>query len=201
MNENIEKNLIDIRSITKEIKNLTENLNQQKKETLDAIIECDAFNEARQNALDNIGISNEAVLQEISFIKDAVSTFGFDLLSEDVKSDKAYASIILNEYKYFDYWVGNPQMKEVKLSVETVTILKSRIYDLDFPARIINALGALDINYVFQLLQTAPSELRKCMNFGKISMKLINDFLFSKKLHFGIYIRFDERNKEYRTLV
>ena len=97
MNENIEKNLIDIRSITKEIKNLTENLNQQKKETLDAIIECDAFNEARQNALDNIAISNEAVLQEISFMKDAVSTFGFDLLSEDVKSDKAYASIILNE--------------------------------------------------------------------------------------------------------
>ena len=201
MNEELEKRLIDIRKITEKISNLKQLLAEEQKETLEAILACDAFNKARQNAIDNIGVSNAAVLQEVSFMKDAVSIFGSKIISEDAKADKAHASVILNEYKYFDYWIGNPRLKEVKLPEETVKVLKLNILDVDLPVRITNVLRALDIYYIFEILLADPREIRRCRNFGANSMKLLVDFLLSKKLNIGMYIRFDEQSKEYRTLV
>ena len=117
------------------------------------------------------------------------------------KTDKAYAAVVLNEYKYFDYWLANLQLKEVKLSDNTVSTLKNHICDLDLPVRVVNVLRASDIDYVFEILQVNPHELKESRNFGANSMKLLNEFLESHGLHFGIFIRFDEQAKEYRTLV
>ena len=183
------------------INKLKQYLAKQKKETLETIIACDAFNQARQNAIDNMGISNAAVLQEVSFMKYAISIFGKDLLPESSKTDKAYTAIVLDEYKYFDYWLANPLLKEVRLSENAVSTLKTYISDLDLPARVINVLRALDLKYVFEILQANPNEIKECRNFGANSVKLLKEFLESLNLHFGIYIRFDEQTKEYRTLV
>ena len=73
MNAELEKKLIDIRAITDKISKLKDYLEKQQKETLEAIIACDAYNKARQNAIDNMGVSNAAVHQEVIFMKDAVS--------------------------------------------------------------------------------------------------------------------------------
>ena len=201
MNEELGKKLIDIRAVTDKISKLKEYLAKQQKETLEAILTCDAFNLARLNAIANMGVSNAAVLQEVNFMKDAVSIFGKEVLPESSKEDKAYTAVVLNEYKYFDYWLANQQLKEVRLSDKTVSTLKTHIRDLDLPVRIVNVLRVFDINYVFEILQANPHELKECRNFGANSMKLLNEFLESHGLHFGIYIRVDEQTKEYRTLV
>ncbi len=201
MNAELEKKLIDIRAITDKISKLKDYLEKQQKETLEAIIACDAYNKARQNAIDNMGVSNAAVHQEVIFMKDAVSIFGKDVLPEFSKTDKAYAAVVLNEYKYFDYWLANLQLKEVKLSDNTVSTLKNHICALDLPVRVVNVLRASDIDYVFEILQVNPHELKESRNFGANSMKLLNEFLESHGLHFGIFIRYDEQAKEYRTLV
>lgn len=201
MNEDLVKKLIDIRAITEKISKLKQYLAKQQKETLETIIACDAFNQARQNAIDNMGVSNAAVLQEVSFMKDAISIFGKDLLPESSKTDKVYTAMVLNEYKYFDYWLANRRLKEVRLSENTVSTLKTYISDLDLPSRVINVLRALEFKYVFEILQANPNDIKECRNFGANSMKILNEFLESHGLRFGIYIRFDEQAKEYRTLV
>ena len=44
MNEELEKRLMDIRKVTEKISKLKQHLAKEQKETLEAIIACDAFN-------------------------------------------------------------------------------------------------------------------------------------------------------------
>lgn len=74
------------------------------------------------------------------------------------------------------------------LSVEQRQLLQQSIFDLDFPVRIWNGLKFLRIETVEDLVKHQRSDFEDIRNFGKASLKKIDEFLAAHNLSWGMEI-------------
>ena len=193
---NFEKLRVEIRQISE----LSKQLETMRKETLAALISDNIFNEARQRAFENMRVSPDAVRDEIRFMREILDEFSNQFLTDETKKDKLYSWVILNEHKYFEYWLEHSELKEVALSSDVIKLLEQRTCDTDIPRRIMNYLRALDIDYVFELVDMVPEDFMKFRNFGAIDMTLLTDYVESLGFYLGYKIRYSEQDKQYYTL-
>lgn len=200
MKQTHEKNFEKLREQTRQISELSKQLQTMREETLAALISDNAFGEARKRAYENMKVSPDAVRDEIRFMREILDEFSDQFLTEEAKKDKLYSRVILNEHKYFEYWLEHPELKEVALSPDVMKVLGQRIYDLDLPTRIMNCLRVLDIDYVFELVEKAPKDFLVYRNMGAKSMKLLTDYVESLGFSFEYKIRYSEEDKQYYTL-
>jgi DNA-directed RNA polymerase alpha subunit len=108
--------------------------------------------------------------------------------------------VILNEHKYFEYWLEHPELEEVAINADAMKLLVTKIYDLDLPTRIMNCFRVLDINYMFELVDKKPKDFLVYRNMGEKSMKQLTDYVESLGFCFDYKIRFSEKDKLYYTL-
>lgn len=195
-----ENNFEKLREQTRQISELSKQLQTMREETLAALISDNAFGEARKRAAQNMKVSPDAVRDEIRFMREILEEFSDQFLTEEAKKDKLYSRVILNEHKYFEYWLEHPELKEVALSADAMKVLGQRTYDLDLPTRIMNCLRALDIYYVFELVEKAPKDFLVYRNMGAKSMKQLTDYVASLGFCFEYKIRYSEEDKQYYTL-
>ena len=200
MKQEHENNFEKLREQTRQISELSKQLETMRKETLAALISDNAFNEARQRAFENMKVSPDAVRDEIRFMREILDEFCDQFLTEITKNDKLYSWVILNEYKYFEYWLEHPELKEVALSPDVMKILGQRTYELDLPTRIMNCLRVLDIDYVFELVDKSPKDFLVYRNMGAKSMKQLTDYVESLGFCFEYKIRYSEKDRQYYTL-
>ena len=200
MKQEHENNFEKLREQTRQISELSKQLETMRKETLAALISDNAFNEARQCAFENMKVSPDAVRDEIRFMREILDEFSDQFLTEITKNDKLYSWVILNEHKYFEYWLEHPELKEVALSPDVMKILGQRTYELDLPTRIMNCLRVLDIDYVFELVDKSPKDFLVYRNMGAKSMKQLTDYVESLGFCFEYKIRYSEKDRQYYTL-
>lgn len=200
MRKEYEDNFEKIREQTRYISELNQNLLVMKRATLDALVKDNVFNESRKRTLENIGISIEAVREEILFMREIIELFSDSFLSEEVKKDRLLSTVILNEHNYFEYWMEHPELNEVVIPADKVKILASRTCDLDLPTRIMNVLRVLDIDYVFELIEKDPRDFLVYRNMGEKSLKLLKDYVKSLGFDFAYKVRYSEQDKHYYTL-
>lgn len=200
MKQEHENNFEKLREQTRQISELSKQLETMRKETLAALISDNAFNEARQRAFENMKVSPDAVRDEIRFMREILDEFCDQFLTEITKNDKLYSRVILNEHKYFEYWLEHPELKEVALSPDVMKILGQRTYELDLPTRIMNCLRVLDIDYVFELVDKSPKDFLVYRNMGAKSMKQLTDYVESLGFCFEYKIRYSEKDRQYYTL-
>jgi len=200
MKQEHENNFEKLREQTRQISELSKQLETMRKETLAALISDNAFNEARQRAFENMKVSPDAVRDEIRFMREILDEFCDQFLTEITKNDKLYSRVILNEHKYFEYWLEHPELKEVALSPDIMKILGQRTYELDLPSRIMNSLKVLDIDYVFELVDKSPKDFLVYRNMGAKSMKQLTDYVESLGFCFEYKIRYSEKDRQYYTL-
>lgn len=74
------------------------------------------------------------------------------------------------------------------LSVEQRDLLQQSVFDLDFPVRIWNGLKAAEIETVEDLVKHQRSDFEDIRNFGKTSLKKIDEFLAAHNLTWGMEI-------------
>lgn len=72
------------------------------------------------------------------------------------------------------------------LSVEQRQLLQQSIFDLGFPVRIWNGLKVLEVETVGDLVRHQRSDLEDIRNFGKTSLKKLDEFLASHNLTWGM---------------
>ncbi len=78
------------------------------------------------------------------------------------------------------------QLEETtKTNVISDDVLKASVEELDLPVRITNALKAIEINTIGELLTVAPGQLMKAKNLGAKSLTLISDKLAERGLSLG----------------
>jgi Bacterial RNA polymerase, alpha chain C terminal domain len=65
-------------------------------------------------------------------------------------------------------------------------ILELRLDDIDWAVRIANALKDNNLIFVRDLLKISPAELLSIPNFGRISLREVEDWLHSQGLHLNI---------------
>ena len=200
MKQEHENNFEKLREQTRQISELSKQLETMRKETLAALINDNAFNEARQRAFENMKVSPDAVRDEIRFMREILDEFSDQFLTEITKNDKLYSWVILNEHKYFEYWLEHPELKEVALSPDIMKILGQRTYELDLPSRIMNSLKVLDIDYVFKLADKSPKDFLVYRNMGAKSMKQLTDYVEALGFCFEYKIRYSEKDRQYYTL-
>jgi hypothetical protein len=200
MKQEHENNFEKLREQTRQISELSKQLETMRKETLAALIIDNAFNEARQRAFENMKVSPDAVRDEIRFMREILDEFCDQFLTDITKNDKLYSRVILNEHKYFEYWLEHPELKEVPLSPDVMKILGQRTYGLDLPTRIMNCLRVLDIDYVFELVDKSPKDFLVCRNMGAKSMKQLTDYVEALGFCFEYKIRYSEKDRQYYTL-
>ena len=200
MKQEHENNFEKLREQTRQISELSKQLETMRKETLAALISDNAFNEARQRAFENMKVSPDAVRDEIRFMREILDEFSDQFLTEITKNDKLYSRVILNEHKYFEYWLEHPELKEVALSPDIMKILGQRTYELNLPTRIMNCLRVLDIDYVFELVDKAPKDFLVYRNMGAKSMKQLTDYVEALGFCFEYKIRYSEKDRQYYTL-
>lgn len=200
MKQEHENNFEKLRERTRQISELSKQLETMRKETLAALISDNAFNEARQRAFENMKVSPDAVRDEIRFMREILDEFSDQFLTEITKNDKLYSWFILNEHKYFEYWLEHPELKEVALSPDVMKILGQRTYELDLPTRIMNCLRVLDIDYVFELVDKSPKDFLVYRNMGAKSMKQLTDYVEALGFCFEYKIRYSEKDRQYYTL-
>ena len=200
MKQEHENNFEKLREQTRQISELSKQLETMRKETLAALISDNIFNEARQRAFENMRVSPDAVRDEIRFMREILDEFSNQFLTDETKKDKLYSWVILNEHKYFEYWLEHSELKEVALSSDVIKLLEQRICDTDIPTRIKNFLRVLDIDYVFELVDMVPEDFMKFRNFGAIDMTLLTDYVESLGFYLGYKIRYSEQDKQYYTL-
>jgi hypothetical protein len=193
---NFEKLRVEIRQISE----LSKQLETMRKETLAALISDNIFNEARQRAFENMRVSPDAVRDEIRFMREILDEFSNQFLTDETKKDKLYSWVILNEHKYFEYWLEHSELKEVALSSDVIKLLEQRICDTDIPRHIMNYLRALDIDYVFELVGMVPEYFMKFREFGELTMYLLTNYVESLGFYLGYKIRYSEQDKQYYTL-
>ena len=193
---NFEKLRVEIRQISE----LSKQLETMRKETLAALISDNFFNEARQRAFENMRVSPDAVRDEIRFMREILDEFSNQFLTDETKKDKLYSWVILNEHKYFEYWLEHSELKEVALSSDVIKLLEQRICDTDIPTRIKNLLRVLDIDYVFELVGMVPEYFMKFREFGELTMYLLTNYVESLGFYLGYKIRYSEQDKQYYTL-
>jgi hypothetical protein len=73
-------------------------------------------------------------------------------------------------------------------------VLRTRIDDLEFSTRVHNALGAMKVETVFELVQMTESELMRSPNLGRKSLFEIKDTLAGQGLTLGL--KFDLASEE-----
>jgi hypothetical protein len=200
MKQEHENNFEKLREQTRQISELSKQLETMRKETLAALISDNAFNEARQRAFENMKVSPDAVRDEIRFMREILDEFCDQFLTDITKNDKLYSRVILNEHKYFEYWLEHPELKEVPLSPDVMKILGQRTYELDLPTRIMNCLRVLDIDYVFELVDKSPKDFLVYRNMGAKSMKQLTDYVEALGFCFEYKIRYSEKDRQYYTL-
>ena len=74
------------------------------------------------------------------------------------------------------------------LTVEQRQLLQRSIFDLDFPVRIWNGLKVLNVETVGDLVKHQRSDFEDIYNFGKKSLKDLDEFLASNNLTWGMEI-------------
>ena len=200
MKQEHENNFEKLREQTRQIRELSKQLETMRKETLAALISDNAFNEARQCAFENMKVSPDTVRDEIRFMREILDEFSNQFLTEITKNDKLYSWVILNEHKYFEYWLEHPELKEVALSPDIMKILGQRTYELDLPTRIMNCLKVLDIDYVFKLVDKSPKDFLVYRYMGAKSMKQLTDYVEALGFCFEYKIRYSEKDRQYYTL-
>ena len=200
MKQEHENNFEKLREQIRQISELSKQLETMRKETLAALISDNAFNEARQRAFENMKVSPDAVRDEIRFMREILDEFCDQFLTDITKNDKLYSRVILNEHKYFEYWLEHPELKEVPLSPDVMKILGQRTYELDLPTRIMNCLRVLDIDYVFELVDKSPKDFLVYRNMGAKSMKQLTDYVEALGFCFEYKIRYSEKDRQYYTL-
>ena len=200
MKQEHENNFEKLREQTRQIRELSKQLETMRKETLAALISDNAFNEARQCAFENMKVSPDTVRDEIRFMREILDEFSDQFLTEITKNDKLYSWVILNEHKYFEYWLEHPELKEVALSPDIMKILGQRTYELDLPTRIMNCLKVLDIDYVFKLVDKSPKDFLVYRYMGAKSMKQLTDYVEALGFCFEYKIRYSEKDRQYYTL-
>ena len=200
MKQEHENNFEKLREQIRQISELSKQLETMRKETLAALISDNAFNEARQRAFENMKVSPDAVRDEIRFMREILDEFCDQFLTDITKNDKLYSRVILNEHKYFEYWLEHPELKEVALSPDVMKILGQRTYELNLPTRIVNCLRVLDIDYVFELVDKSPKDFLVYRNMGAKSMKQLTDYVESLGFCFEYKIRYSEKDRQYYTL-
>lgn len=73
----------------------------------------------------------------------------------------------------------------------TIKVLKCRVCEpcLGLSVRALNCLKAADIEYIWQLVSSNKSELRKYRNFGKKSLRELEDLVDSFGLQWGMNLK------------
>lgn len=200
MRKEHENSFEKIRKQTRHVRELNQKLQVMKSATLDALVKDNVFNESRKRAFENIGISIDAVREEIRFMREIIELFSDGFLSEDVRKDRLLSRVILNEHNYFEYWMEHPELNEVVIPADKVKMLASRIYNLDLPTRIMSVLQVHDIDYVFELLEKDPQDFLALRNMGEKSLKQLKDYVKSLGFDFSFKVRYSEQDKQYYTL-
>ncbi|MDO8638615.1 MAG: DNA-directed RNA polymerase subunit alpha [Candidatus Daviesbacteria bacterium] len=80
---------------------------------------------------------------------------------------------ILSSY-FRQVYEPNAEVEEVALPVVPNEVLKLSVEELDLPVRITNALKAIDVDSVEQLVSTPKAQLLKAKNLGVQSLNLIS---------------------------
>ena len=111
-----------IKAQTKELHQLSFQLRMKLLSNLGVLHSSNTFNKSRQRAVENIS-SKKIVLNEVDFMRDAVSLYSNELLSFEERRDPLYSHVVLNEYRYLEFWVNNPDMKEIAINDEAVSFL------------------------------------------------------------------------------
>ena len=86
MKQEHENNFEKLREQTRQISELSKQLETMRKETLSALISDNAFNEARQRAFENMKVSPDAVRDEIRFMREILDEFSDQFLTEITKN-------------------------------------------------------------------------------------------------------------------
>lgn len=119
----------------------------------------------------------------------------FDKLNLEITTDGTVspqeavekAAQILSGYFKQVYEPSEDEVVEetVKTGTATDEVLKASVEELDLPVRITNALKAIDINTIGELLTVAPGQLMKAKNLGAKSLTLISEKLTERGLSLG----------------
>lgn len=154
------------------------------------------YSVAEERKNDEIGvISVDALFSPVSAVNYSVEQTrvgrrtDFDKLILDVTTDGTFSPLeavnaaakILSETSRKIYEPDLEEKEEVSSKISDET-LKMTIEELDLPVRITNALKAIEINTVEDLLNSSRSQLLKAKNLGTKSVRLISDKLVERGL-------------------
>lgn len=154
------------------------------------------YSVAEERKNDEIGvISTDALFSPVSVVNYSVEQTrvgrrtDFDKLILDVTTDGTFSPLeavnaaakILSETSRKIYEPDLEEKEEVSSKISDET-LKMTIEELDLPVRITNALKAIEINTVEDLLNSSRSQLLKAKNLGTKSVRLISDKLVERGL-------------------
>lgn len=119
----------------------------------------------------------------------------FDKLNLEVTTDGTItpqeavekAAQILSSFFRQVYDPAEEEQQEETTKTTTVSddVLKASVEELDLPVRITNALKAIEINTIGELLTVAPGQLMKAKNLGAKSLTLISEKLTERGLSLG----------------
>ena len=133
-------------------------------------------------------------------MRDAVSLYSNELLSFEGKEGSIIFPRGIKQYRYLEFWVNNPELKEIAINDEAVSFLATRVNDLNLPTRIKNVLKAADFYHVYHMVEYEEKDFLKYRNMGIGAIREMEECLISHNLHFGMHIRYDEQSKTYFTL-
>lgn len=154
------------------------------------------YSVAEERKNDEIGvISTDALFSSVSVVNYSVEQTrvgrrtDFDKLILDVTTDGTLSPLeavnaaakILSETSRKIYEPDLEEEEEISSKISDET-LKMTIEELDLPVRITNALKAIEINTVEDLLNSSRSQLLKAKNLGTKSVRLISDKLVERGL-------------------
>ena len=117
----------------------------------------------------------------------------------DLKKKALFVAVASDENKYLEYRDSHPEVKEVKVSDKMLDILGAPTINCDFNTRTLNILRCYDIDLIYQLVSQTKRSFLKYRNFGKSSLKELEDFVVSHGLHFEFMMRYDEETQQYYT--
>lgn len=117
----------------------------------------------------------------------------FDKLTLDITTDGTLtpldslkeAAKILSDAFHKIYEPETEEETEETSSKISEEVLKLTIEELDLPVRITNALKAIEINTIEDLISVPKSQLLKAKNLGTKSLSLISEKLLERGLHLG----------------
>lgn len=119
-------------------------------------------------------------LNELSELKNEMAQMKAELkiMNDELKVQRA-AEQELQEMDEED------RIKHIKETDEMLKLLNTRLVDCDLTVRSMNCLNSADLKTIGDLARLTRSELLRFRNFGKKSLRELEDFLDSKGLSFG----------------